>query len=297
MGDVRLTKKNCGDSVDGSISRNHQIKMLDMIARLCDENGLHYYLSGGTLLGAVRHKGFIPWDDDIDINMPRGDVEKLEEIIKKNPSLFEGYEISKGGSDVYSPACQWYRLYDQSVIIENFFGGASDKPFYHPLFIDIFPIDGFPKNDAKTKIFCWELIFIRKMLGVSWHKEVIAKSALYYVAHLIAYIPSKLVGFKNWRNLFQREAKRFPFEDSEYVGVTTTVQYLPREKVKKEDYIKPVEVIFEGKKYRAPQNYDTYLSQLYGDYMRIPPEEKRKSDHSFKMYWNISSDGGGQKKE
>lgn len=241
MGDVRLTKKNCGDSVDESVSRNHQIKMLDMIARLCDEKGLCYYLSRGTLLGGVRHKGFIPWDD---INMPTGDVEKLEEIIKKNPYLFEGYETSKGGSDPYSPVCQWHRLYDQSIIIENFFGGASGKPFYHPLFIDIFPIDVFPKNDAKTKIFCWELILIWKILGVSWHKDIIAKSVLYYVAHLVAYIPSKLVGFRNWRNLFQREAKRFLFADSEYEGVTITVQYLPREKVKKENNCWIIDIAF-----------------------------------------------------
>ena len=83
--------------------------------------------------------------------------------------------------------------------------------------------------------------------------------------------------------------QRYKFEESAYIGVTSIVHYLPNEKVKKEEYIKPILLEFEGKKYTAPSNYDTYLTQLYGNYMQLPPVEKRKSDHWFKMYKSLEN--------
>ena len=277
-----ISKTDCGAPASRSDSRSMQLNMLDLIVDFCEQHNLRYYLSGGTLLGAIRHKGFIPWDDDIDINMPRPDAEKLYRLAG---GRIGKYELTRGGEDPYSPACMWYRLYCPEIIIENFFGGASDTPFYHPLFVDIFPIDGFPESDLASRLYSWKLIFIRKMLGVSWHDRVIAKNKKAFIAHVIAFLPSKIVGYKNWNKWFQREVRRYDFDSCKYVGVTSTVQYLPREKVPKREYLEPVPVEFEGKLYAAPGNYDQYLSQLYHDYMKLPPAEKQKSDHSFNMYW------------
>lgn len=121
------------------------------------------------------------------------------------------------------------------------------------------------------------------MMGVSWHKKVIGKNKLTFIAHIIAFIPSKIIGFKNWSKWFQRETKRYDFDKCKYVGVTSTVQYLPREKVLKKEYMDSISVEFNGKTYSAPGNYDIYLSQLYGEYMKLPPIEKQKSDHTFTM--------------
>ena len=279
---VSISKMDCGAVASRSDCRSMQLKMLDAIVDLCEQNNLRYYLSGGTLLGAVRHKGFIPWDDDIDINMPRPDIEKLYQL---TGGRIQEYEFARNGDDPYMPACQWYRLYSHEIIIENFFGGASDIPRYHPLFVDIFPIDGFPEGDLASLLYSWKLIFIRKMLGVSWHDQIIAKNTLAFIAHVIAFLPSKIVGYKNWKKWFQHEARRYDFDDCKYVGVTSTVLYLPREKVPKKEYLESVPMEFEGKTYSAPGNYDLYLSQLYHDYMKLPPIEKQKSHHSFKMYW------------
>lgn len=272
--------------VSNAEARDLQIRMLDTIVAFCEENNLRYFLSGGTLLGAVRHKGFIPWDDDIDINMPRPDAEKMYKI---SGGKIGEFELSHPETDPYSPACQWFRCYSTDVIIENYYGGASKKPFYHPIFVDIFPIDGFPKDKKETRHFCHKLILIRKMLGVSWHKGIMGKNRKAYVAHALAYFPSKVIGYKKWKRWFQDLAKHYSFEDCDYVGVTTTIQYLEREKVKKSDYIKPVLVEFEGKKYVAPGNYDTYLTQLYRNYMELPPLDKQKSDHYFKMYKSLKN--------
>lgn len=279
---VSTNKKDCGAEAPRAASRSMQIDMLDAIVDFCKQNNLRYYLSGGTLLGAVRHKGYIPWDDDIDINMPRPDAEKMYRI---SGGRIGKYELTKGGEDPYSPACQWYRLYSDEIVVENFYGGMSDTPFYHPIYIDIFPIDGFPKSDFISQLYSWKLIFIRKMLGASWHDRVIAKNKKEFIAHVIAFLPAKIIGYKNWARWFQREARRYDFDRCEYVGVTSTVQYLPREKVPKRGYVEPVPVEFEGKMYAAPGNYDLYLTRLYHDYMKLPPIEKQKSDHSFKMYW------------
>lgn len=277
----KLTKADCGNELKLEDARKIQIEMLDCIVEECRKNNLRYYLSGGTLLGAIRHKGYIPWDDDIDINMPRPDIEAL---IKRTCGRIGKYLIYGGDAEPYSPGCQWFRLYNPDVIIENFFGGASEKPFYHPIFVDIFPIDGFPKSQMKTNLYCKKLVFIRKMLGVSWHTEIIAKTKLRYIAHAVAWVPAKMIGYTKLRAMFQRNAKKYSFDNSEYVGVTTTVQYLPREKMEKSEYIEPVKVSFEGKEYNAPKNYDYYLKCLYHNYMELPPIEKQKSDHAFKIY-------------
>lgn len=280
-----LTKENCGKLLDKDEVREIQLNMLNDLVDFLKKNNLRYFLSGGTLLGAIRHKGFIPWDDDIDINMPRPDVEKLYEL---TGGRLGKYIITTGGvNDPFSPACMWFRMYNAEVIIENYYGGNSKKPFYHPIFIDIFPIEGFPKDKIIGMLFSKKLIFIRKMVGVSWHKGIIPKNGSYILKQILTYIPAKLIGYRRWYNLFEKESQKYKFDESEYAGVTTTVQYLPREKVKKEDYLKRVIVSFEGNEYNAPGNYDTYLSNLYGDYMKMPPKEKQKSDHLFKMYKNI----------
>lgn len=100
----------------------------------------------------------------------------------------------------------------------------------------------------------------------------------------MAWIPSKVVGLKNWSKMFQQEAQKYNFHTTKYVGVTTTTQYLPREKVRKEKHLKTLTVPFEGKLYDAPADYDIYLSQLYGEYMKLPPKEKHGTHHDFMVY-------------
>lgn len=276
-----FTKNDCGKQLSNSEYKSAQLKMLNTFVDFCDANGLRYYLSGGTLLGAIRHKGFIPWDDDIDINMPRPDHERL---LTMTGGQLSGYVFRTADPDSYIPGCQWTRLCNENIIIENYHSGATDIPDYVPLFLDIFPIDGFPVNNTVCKLYCRTLKAVRSFLGVSLHKNIMAVNKKRYIAHVLMYIPAHIVGKRLWTRIFQKLARRYDFDQCDLVGVTTTTKYITRERVPKKDYIPQIRVPFEDREYCAPANYDVYLRQLYGNYMQLPPKDKQRSDHQFNMY-------------
>ena len=278
-----FNKEHCGQPISAEESQKIQLNMLDALAEYCDTHDLHYFLSGGTLLGAVRHKGFIPWDDDIDVNMPRPDCEKLFSASK---GRIGEYILTGPDMDGFAPCCESYRLYNFKTVIESFAGGAAKKnPIYYPIFIDIFPIEGLPDTDKKTKRHYRKLVVLRKMQRASALKHMQAKTLAAHVFHLVSWVPAKLIGYKRWSKWVQQTVQKYSFEKSEYVGVMTAPVHTTEERVKKAPYMDAVEVSFEGKKYHAPGNYDTYLSQLYGNYMKMPPKEKQQSHHQFNMYW------------
>ncbi len=277
----KYSKESLGDKLSKNIFKQIQIEMLDALSDFCKENGLSFYLSGGTLLGAVRHKGFIPWDDDIDVNMPRTDCEKLLNYTKGQLGRFY---ICSPDTSGFAPNCGFYRIYDFDTVIENYYGGTTTHPVYHPLFVDVFPIEGLPSGELMTKLHYFNIVALRKFQRVSILKHMEAKTWRAHVFHVLIFPIAKIVGYKNWCKLIQKCATRYSFDESEYIGVMTAPVHTICEKVKKSEYTPKVSLQFENKSYWAPANYDVYLTQLYGDYMKIPPVEKRVSHHTFNIY-------------
>lgn len=279
----KLTKEDCGQKMTVEENRKILLDMLDYFAEFCDSHNLRYYLSGGTLLGAIRHKGFIPWDDDIDVNMPRPDIEKLYDMTQ---GMLGKYMLAEPDQDMFSRCCEFYRLYSPDAVIENYSGGTTKiYPIYHPVFIDIFPIEGLPDSERKTRLHYTKIVALRKMFRSSSLTHLEGMNVAAHLFHVVSAIPAKLIGYKKWAIWIQKTATKYKFDEQKYVGVMTAPVHTTNEKVLKHEYVKSVDVMFEEKYYHAPSNYDTYLTQLYGDYMKMPPIEKQRSHHVFNVYW------------
>ncbi len=251
--------------------------MLKQVDSICHAERLRYFLSGGTLLGAIRHKGFIPWDDDIDLMMPRPDYEIfLKRAEKRLPKRYI-LAFPDRTKDYSQP---WIRIFDTRVAVDD---SGMQRTLTRSLFVDIFPIDGLPSNRTLSnlcfkRVRAWDILLKcarRKALypdeRLKWLKKPMM--ALTRVRPLPKYAVS-----------LNKSARRCSFERAHYAGVLATTHYGSRERMPVEVFRGSVQVPFEGGFFPAPIGYDTYLSRLYGDYMQLPPEEKRVSQHNLHAY-------------
>lgn len=257
------------------------IDMLQKFADYCERHGLRYHLVGGTLLGAVRHKGFIPWDDDIDVGMPRSDYEKFLELVKTEP-VDENYQVislQEGNSPL--PFAQ---LIHNRTRVERPSEQFMEEEFIVlKAFLDIFPQDGWPEEEAAARRVVNEAKFLRTLNRVS--KARIGRGAT--LARKLAKIPvamiAKMFGPVRINRWLDAYAKRYDYDTSKYVGAITYGVYGIGERCLREEVVQFVDVEFEGKMFKAPGCWDSYLSGIYGDYMTLPPEEKR-INHGLKVW-------------
>lgn len=253
-----------------------ELNILIYFTEVCEENNLRYYLGGGTLLGAVRHKGFIPWDDDIDVMMPRPDFQKLLSLSINN----ENYNIIKPGTAGYY--YNFAKLVDTRTILEEkgikLIDGLG-------VYIDIFPLDGMPETpDARKKRFK-ELNSIRKrinntcLLRPKFHRNPFA-----YLNACRIYNSNKNIDLSSLQKKYLDSALKNSFDDSEFVFAAGGA-YGARDIFPGKWFEKEIELQFENLSVKAFNGYDFYLTQLYGDYMTLPPEDKRVTPHHTIVYF------------
>lgn len=260
--------------------RERLIDMAAYLDKLCDENGLTLFMSGGTLLGAVRHKGFIPWDDDIDVYLSRPDYDKLIEIFR-----------NQGNDGKYRLLCHELDnnyIYGFAKFIDNdtlLIEKGGDAGVEMGLFVDIFPIDGLG-NDVKTakrhmKKLNKYIMLNLALLVKPWRKEVsFAKNFAIACLRVIA----KMYGADKLHQKMSQIVHSLPYEESKYVGEFIDEIGDKRIMLKSEMYEDYEVMDFENIKLKAPKNWDKWLTQFYGDYMQLPPEEKRVLTHGFELY-------------
>lgn len=253
-----------------------EVDILHFIKDVCEKNSFRYYLGYGTLLGAIRHKGFIPWDDDIDILMPRPDFERFITLMENNERYLLLSPHDAGYYYNFAKVVDSYTvLYEQDCKkIENL-----------GIYVDIFPMDGMPTDEVGRERRRKELHKLKKKIS-SFGRELpaIRKNLYLYIKETVSYYLCKKQKVEDYQDRYLHEAMRFNYNNSEYTMVTGGAYGYKS--------IFPIEWFgdgekgtFENEEYFIPKEFDKVLSQLYDDYMALPPENKRIPRHSFSAYY------------
>lgn len=248
-----------------------ELKILEKIAEFLEKNNLRYSLNGGTLLGAIRHKGFIPWDDDIDIAMPRPDYDKFIELYSKQPIDDNLILCCPENKTEFLPFCKI-----KNKEIEAIDDNSKSEKKQNFLWIDIFPVDGISISEKELKWKYRKMSFYTLLLYVHRNKLYFSKKG-YFFKDIIKLILKPISLLVSAKTLIKFAAK-MDYEKAKYIGKFVS-GYGLKEALLKEDYEEYIKVEFEGRKFSVIKNYDKYLTNIFGDYMTLPPKNERITHH------------------
>lgn len=255
-------------SPDGSTLRKAQLRMVDLlkfIDKVCADNGLRYWLSFGTLLGAARHGGFIPWDDDTDICMPLEDLQRFKQImLYKNPS--KEFVLQCHENDSGYNRSQWVVLRD--LCTECLQGNQfHNKLKYKGLQVDIFPVEENVSMGVKKCVDFLQRYFIaRPTVSNKWYYNILKPFRMFfwYTLNYIIIPLCRLYKNKQYRNTYVIS-----------YGVPIPYRYIGE----KNDIFPVKRISFENEVFNAPKEFEKYLSNLYGDWEKVPSPSNIKTHH------------------
>lgn len=255
--------------------REAQTRMLEMLCeidRICRKHNIKYWLDAGTLLGAIRHNGFIPWDDDIDIGMIRSDYINFKKIVENE--LSEKYFCQSPLTDKYSEA-PWIKIRDNNSYI-----GEKESKSHSGLFIDVLPYDDYNDyNISKKKP-------IYNIINLKWKSELPYKDGVKNIPRNIALMFLRIIFKILPYKMFIKKAFYIADEakdmGSEYIDYGIEGPW--NMKILREDVFPLKTYKFEDYEFMVPNKYKNVLKSLYGDWSILPPKDKRIPTHSEKIY-------------
>ena len=256
-----------------------ELNILKYIDRVCRENDIRYYIVGGTLIGAVRHKGFIPWDDDIDIAMTRGEFDRFLKACKKDTE--SPYQVL-WFTNTRNYGYPFPKIIDKRTTLIDYKRGSAKESI--GVFIDIFLCEGLGNNYFWSKVYFYLTRIQKRMVFLSrrnYQMENPVKTIVFFIPLVVC----KLVGTDRINKIYYRMCGKYSFDDSKYVG-NLAGAYGIKEIVSKSYFSGVIDLPFEGTKVMAPKGWDLYLKHIYGNYMQLPPEEKRIMPHVTDVWWN-----------
>lgn len=259
-----------------------QVDILKDVTAVCRENDLQYYLVYGTLLGAVRHSGFIPWDDDIDIALPRDDFDKLESIYRSRPPKQYRWVDYKDDSRIRHNIA---KLCDRRTFLtEGWMAAVHEVPLPLGVCIDIFALDGVPRTSIIKELHYRRVKLLKMLMSMSTadttkprplHKKLIIA--------LVKWLMSEPSVRRAVHELLDNAIRQYEFDSSEevctYLGAYGKKGIFPKTWIGE-----GATLVFEGLSLSVFRQYDKYLSQIYGDYLELPPVEQRKSPHQYRAF-------------
>ena len=251
-----------------------QLNILEDVHRFCMDNCIRYSLAFGSLIGAIRHNGYIPWDDDIDIMMPRPDYDRFIHS-------FNGYfqhltvDAPELNWDYYAP---YGNVYDNRTLLLE--GANGHRGLDLGIKIDVFPIDGVPDSEEEYELVRNRIWTLNGILYAKRLKIQIGKN-LPFVRRKIKYI---LKSYSSIQKEIAGILASHPYSTSCYVDELAFNPYLKRQsRVLSAVFDSYIDVTFENRSFRA--DYDTFLTNVYGDYMTLPPKDKQTPHHGFTAFW------------
>ena len=258
-----------------------QLEILNTVDKFCKKNKINYWLDCGTLLGAIRHSGYIPWDDDIDIGMLREDYDKFLKTFNQSNTKYQlsALEIDKN----------YYFAFGKVVDTTTLLYEPDETGIKSNVYIDVFVYDNAPDDDKKVEKMYQKRDFYNKLRiaqlypNLYDHESLIKKIMRLFLKIYLKFLPKNYYTKKCIQN-----SKRYMNEKTKRVGNFTSAAKIICDKHIFNSFI---DVTFENRKYPAPVGYDEWLKSFYGDYMKLPPKEKQVSNHKFKAYYKGEENG------
>ncbi len=249
--------------LQGDEIRQIQLQILEYLKKVCKENELRYYLCGGSLLGAIRHKGYIPWDDDIDVAMPLPDYKKLIELLRFD----NRYQLVS----IYNHPDEYYnffmRMIDTNTVMKSW-----EYPFLMTsgVNIDIFPLFGMPDNNKEIDYFYNRI----RNLNTRFIESYIEFSKE---------TPELLKERAKLRKRIVDMMEQYPFDESERIGYLLS-KYREKEIMSRSIYDKMIEVPFENSEFSIASGHIEYLEIIFGDYMKLPSKTDQFTTHNYRAF-------------
>lgn len=256
-----------------------QMDVMQAVHDYCEEHHLKYSLACGSLLGAIRHNGYIPWDDDIDIYMPRKDYDQL---IEKFPAVYQDhFELISLERDK-----RWYRPYanvfdNRTVYREK----RSSKETVIGVNIDIFPVDAVPDDDKEWRTYNKRRRFLLRLLDSKTtifrleHRSILKNIMIYIMKLLLLPISTRQITL-----MADSYVKKYNNRDCSRLFENVS-GFLQKNPFDAKDFSKTEYHVFEDRKFKIMQGYDDCLTKGFGNYMQLPPEKDRYNHHYYIAYW------------
>ncbi len=244
-----------------------ELELLAEVHRICEKCGIHYNIIAGTLLGAVRHKGFIPWDDDADVAMMRPEYEKFRKICRTELDRTRFYFQDQRNTPGYRWGYGKLRRKNTLFLRER----QEHMPYNQGVFIDIFPLDYVPHNMILRRLHNMRCFLYRKFFWAEAGRKADQSPAMRLLYSMMCRVPEQILKKSFYRFICKSNQKK-----SGWVRILTFPTPNKAYGYRVEWYLHSEEFLFEGRKFWGIRDYDDYLSFKYGDYRELPPQEERK---------------------